>query len=111
MTIPVNEAGPRDGPHSIKRSMATEIKLRKALADAGPREIEAVPLMNPKLLPQMADAADVVLAPDRKGVQRAAGAGAHKITMPVSASGAHSKAHFQMAGQALRLIPACEVVQ
>ena len=38
----------------------------------------------------------LALAPNLKGVQRAAEAGAHKITMPVSASEAHSRANINM---------------
>jgi hydroxymethylglutaryl-CoA lyase len=111
MDILVSEVGPRDGLQSIKRPMPTEAKIRwiQALAAAGLREIEVGSFVNPKLLPQMADAAEVVqaaraipgltvlaLAPNLKGVQRAAGAGAHKITMPVSASEAHSRANINM---------------
>jgi crotonobetainyl-CoA:carnitine CoA-transferase CaiB-like acyl-CoA transferase len=61
-----------------------------------------------KLLPQMADAADVVrhaitlpglvvmaLVPNRKGAQAALEAGVHKLTMPVSASVAHSLANVR----------------
>jgi hydroxymethylglutaryl-CoA lyase len=111
MTILVSEVGPRDGLQSIKRTMATEAKIRwiEALAAAGLREIEVGSFVNPKLLPQMADAAEVVaaarripglevlaLAPNLKGVQRAAEAGVHKITMPISASEAHSKANINM---------------
>jgi hydroxymethylglutaryl-CoA lyase len=111
MTILVSEVGPRDGLQSIKRPMATQAKIRwiQALAAAGLREIEVSSFVNPKLLPQMADAAELVaaarripdltvlaLAPNLKGVQRATEAGAHKITMLVSASEAHSKANINM---------------
>ncbi len=67
------------------------------------REIEVASFVPAKLLPQMADAADVVrhaitlpgltvmaLVPNRKGAQAALEAGVHKLTMPVSASVAHS---------------------
>ena len=111
MTILVSEVGPRDGLQSIRRAMSTAMKIRwiEALAAAGLREIEVGSFVNPKRLPQMADAAEVVraarripgltvlaLAPNLKGVQRAAEAGAHKITMPVSASEAHSRANINM---------------
>ena len=111
MDILVSEVGPRDGLQSIKHAMPTEAKIRwiQALAAAGLREIEVGSFVNPKLLPQMADAAEVVraaraipgltvlaLAPNLKGVQRATEAGAHKITMPVSASEAHSRANINM---------------
>lgn len=109
MTILVSEVGPRDGLQSIHRIMPTEAKIRwiRALATAGLREIEVGSFVNPKKLPQMADAAEVVhaalaipglsvlaLAPNLRGVQNAVAAGARRITMPVSASDAHSRANI-----------------
>jgi hydroxymethylglutaryl-CoA lyase len=106
----VSEVGPRDGLQSIKRNMPTAMKLRwiAALAAAGVREIEVGSFVPVKLLPQMADAAEVVrgaaaiaglnvlaLAPNLKGVQAAAAAGAHAVTLPVSASRAHSQANIR----------------
>jgi hydroxymethylglutaryl-CoA lyase len=111
MTILVSEVGPRDGLQSIKQTMATAAKIHwiQALAAAGLREIEVGSFVNPKKLPQMADAAEVVraarqipgltvlaLAPNLRGVRGAAEAGAHKITMPVSASEPHSLANIGM---------------
>jgi len=111
MDILVSEVGPRDGLQSIKRAMPTEAKHRwiRALADAGLREIEVGSFVPPKLLPQMADAAEVVreavripgitvlaLAPNLKGAQNAVAAGAHKVTLPVSASHAHSLSNIRM---------------
>ena len=107
----VSEVGPRDGLQSVKRAMPTAIKHRwiAAMADAGLREIEVGSFVSPKLLPQMADAADVVheaaqipgltvlaLAPNFKGAERAFAAGVHKLTMPVSASRLHSMANIRM---------------
>jgi hydroxymethylglutaryl-CoA lyase len=109
--IMVSEVGPRDGLQSIKRLMPTAAKLRwiKGLADAGLREIEVGSFVSPKLLPQMADAEDVVaqairipdltvlaLVPNLKGATRAFAAGVHKMTMPVSASQLHSKANINV---------------
>jgi hydroxymethylglutaryl-CoA lyase len=106
----VSEVGPRDGLQSIKRIMPTASKLRwiAALAAAGVREIEVGSFVPAKLLPQMADAAEVVrgaaaipglnvlaLAPNLKGVQAAAAAGAHAVTLPISASRAHSQANIR----------------
>jgi hydroxymethylglutaryl-CoA lyase len=107
----ISEVGPRDGLQSIKRAMPTEAKIAwvRALAAAGLTEIEVGSFVNPKLLPQMADTAEVVadaatlpglmvvaLAPNLKGAERAYAAGAHRITMPVSASRLHSKANVNM---------------
>jgi hydroxymethylglutaryl-CoA lyase len=101
----VSEVGPRDGLQSIKLAMPTEAKHRwiRALTEAGLREIEVGSFVSPKLLPQMADTDDVVreavkisgltvlaLVPNLKGAERAIAAGAHKLTMPVSASREHS---------------------
>jgi len=79
-----------------------------ALAGAGLREIEVGSFVSAKLLPQMADAEEVVreairipgltvlaLAPNLKGAERAIAAGVHKVTMPVSASRAHSMANIR----------------
>jgi hydroxymethylglutaryl-CoA lyase len=111
MKILVSEVGPRDGLQSIKRAMPTKAKQRwiRALAAAGLREIEVASFVPPKLLPQMADAGDVVrdavnipgltvlaLAPNLRGAQDAIAAGAHKVTLPVSASEAHSRSNVRM---------------
>lgn len=111
MQILVSEVGPRDGLQSIKRTMPTEAKHRwiRALAAAGVKEIEVASFVPAKLLPQMADAAEVVkeavtipgitvlaLAPNLKGVENAIAAGAHKVTLPVSASHAHSLSNIRM---------------
>jgi len=106
----ISEVGPRDGLQSIKRIMPTACKLRwiAALAAAGVREIEVGSFVPARLLPQMADAAAVVrgsaaiaglnvlaLAPNLKGVQAAVAAGAHALTLPVSASRAHSQSNLR----------------
>lgn len=111
MQILVSEVGPRDGLQSIKRAMPTEAKHRwiRALAAAGLKEIEVASFVPPKLLPQMADAAEVVreavkipgltvlaLVPNMRGFQDAVAAGAPKITLTVSASEAHSMSNIRM---------------
>ncbi len=107
----VSEVGPRDGLQSIKRAMPTDAKIAwiGALAAAGLREIEIGSFVSPRLLPQMADAADLVaaarrlegltvvaLVPNLKGAERAFAAGVHKVSIPVSASRAHSRANVNM---------------
>lgn len=106
----VSEVGPRDGLQSIKRVMPTPAKLAwiGALAGAGVREIEVASFVPAKLLPQMADAEEVVraaraipgltvlaLVPNLKGAERAVAAGAHKLTLPISASRQHSMANLR----------------
>jgi len=107
----VSEVGPRDGLQSVRRAMPTEVKHRwiAALAAAGIREIEVGSFVSPKLLPQMADAEEVVreavkidgltvlaLAPNLKGAERGIAAGVHKLSFPVSASREHSMANIRM---------------
>lgn len=106
----VSEVGPRDGLQSIASIMPTDAKLAwiAALAAAGLREIEVGSFVPARLLPQMADAAEVVrrargiegltvlaLAPNLRGAEAAMRAGAHKVTLPVSASLAHSLANIR----------------
>jgi hydroxymethylglutaryl-CoA lyase len=103
--ILVSEVGPRDGLQSIEPVMPLEAKKAwiAAEAAAGVREIEVGSFVPAKLLPQLADTADVVsfartipgltvavLVPNLKGAEAAVKAGAHKITIPLSASETHS---------------------
>lgn len=106
----ISEVGPRDGLQSVKSTMPTQDKFRwiDALYAAGVREIEVCSFVPAKLLPQMADAAAVVkhaltlpgltvmaLVPNLRGAQAALEAGVHKLTIPVSASAAHSLANVR----------------
>ncbi len=108
--ILVSEVGPRDGLQSVKATMPTAHKRAwiDALHAAGLREIEVGSFVPAKLLPQMADVAEVVrhalakpgltvmaLAPNLRGAQAALEAGVHKVTLPVSASEAHSQANVR----------------
>ena len=106
----ISEVGPRDGLQSVARTMPSEDKFRwiDALVSSGLREIEVCSFVPAKLLPQMADAAEVVryalrhsgvtimaLVPNLRGAKAAMEAGVHKITIPVSASAAHSLANVR----------------
>lgn len=108
--ILISEVGPRDGLQNTKIFMPTEAKKRwiSALAAAGLREIEVCSFVNPKLIPQFSDASEVVahaltipgiavvtLVPNLKGAERAAQTGAHKVSLPISASEAHSKSNVR----------------
>jgi len=114
--ILISEVGPRDGLQSVKQTMLTANKLRwiDALVASGLQEIEAASFVPAHLLPQMADAAEVVqhalkyphltvmaLVPNRKGAEAALKAGAHKLTIPVSASAAHSMANVRKTREAM----------
>jgi hydroxymethylglutaryl-CoA lyase len=109
-SVLISEVGPRDGLQSVGRTMPTDAKKRwiSALYAAGLREIEVASFVPAKLLPQMADAAEVVkhalmlpgltvmgLVPNLRGAQAAIAAGVHKLTIPVSASAAHSLANVR----------------
>jgi hydroxymethylglutaryl-CoA lyase len=106
----ISEVGPRDGLQSVKATMPTAAKLAwiDGLYAAGLREIEVCSFVPASLLPQMADAAEVVrhavtlpgltvmaLVPNLRGAEAALAAGAHKLTIPVSASEAHSLANVR----------------
>jgi len=106
----ISEVGPRDGLQSVASTMPTPAKMRwiDALADAGLREIEVGSFVPAKLLPQLADTAEIVahalthqgvtvmaLVPNLHGAEAAFAAGVHKITLPVSASVAHSLANVR----------------
>lgn len=112
----ISEVGPRDGLQSVERTMPTEAKKRwiTALYDAGLREIEVASFVPAKLLPQMADAEEDVrhaltlpgltvmaLVPNLRGAQAALDAGVHKLTIPVSASAAHSLANVRKSREAM----------
>lgn len=104
-TIVISEVGLRDGLQSIRPVLPTEVKMSwiRAEAQAGVREIEVGSFVPPKLLPQLADTAELVrfartipgltvaaLVPNLHGARAAVQAGAHKITLPCSVSETHS---------------------
>ncbi len=103
--ILVSEVGLRDGLQSIERVMPLEAKQRwiAAEASAGVREIEVGSFVPAKLLPQMADTAELVafakgiegltvvtLVPNAKGAEFAADAGVDGMSIPFSMSETHS---------------------
>ena len=109
-SVLISEVGPRDGLQSVKATMATAHKLAwiSQLHAAGLREIEVGSFVPAKLLPQLADTAELVrhaltlpdltvmaLVPNLRGAEAALAAGVHKITIPVSASEAHSLANVR----------------
>jgi hydroxymethylglutaryl-CoA lyase len=124
-SVLISEVGPRDGLQSVSSTMPTAAKCAwiDRLFDAGLREIEVGSFVPAKLLPQMADVADVVrhaltkpgltvmaLVPNLRGAEAALAAGVHKISIPLSASEAHSQANVrktrEQALQDLRAITA-----
>ncbi len=105
--VTVCEVGPRDGLQMSRTRMATDAKIRwiQAIAAVGMPEIEVGSFVPSRLIPQMADTAEVVqavrglpcvivaLAPNLRGAQAAHAAGAHRVTIPVSVSEGHSRAN------------------
>jgi hydroxymethylglutaryl-CoA lyase len=104
----VSEVGPRDGLQMVHQVVPTAMKQRwiAALAAAGLPEIEVASFVPPRLVPQMADAAEVTrfattlpgvtvlaLVPNLRGAEAAVAAGARKLAVPVSVSEAHSQAN------------------
>ena len=108
--VSIREVGLRDGLQILSQTMPTARKLEwlRGSYDAGLREIEVGSLVPPKLLPQLADTAELVafakslpgltvsvLVPNRKGAERALDAGADLMLLPLSASHAHSLANLR----------------
>jgi len=100
-SVEIVEVGPRDGLQSEPGVMATATKVEfiNRLIDAGLRRLEVTSFVNPKKVPQMADAEQVLaalgkrpetwyvgLVLNRKGFDRAVAAGCNEIGMAVVAS-------------------------
>jgi len=66
--VRIVEVGPRDGFQMESRFIPTELKIETidALARAGLQEIEAVSFVHPRVIPQMADASEVLAALERR---------------------------------------------
>lgn len=100
-SIEIVEVGPRDGLQ-IEPGVfptASKIEFIERLLDSGVRRVEVTSFVNPKRVPQMADAEEVLqglrrregvryigLVLNRKGYERAAAAGCNEIGMAVVAS-------------------------
>jgi hydroxymethylglutaryl-CoA lyase len=104
--IELIEVSPRDGLQNEPEILGTEAKvelINRAVA-AGIRRLEAVSFVNPKRVPQMADAEDVMaalperedvtyigLVLNRRGFDRAAAAGCREVNYALVASDAFSE--------------------
>jgi len=99
--IYINEVGLRDGLQNQPNPVSTESKLNMAAAliDAGVRYIEAVSFVHPKVVPQMADAIDVLaglrqydglhiagLVPNMKGYERAREQGVKMVAVVLAST-------------------------
>ena len=126
--VTVSEVGTRDGLQNVDTVMATAAKKAwiAAEAAAGVPEIEVGSFVSPKLLPQMADTAELVafaltlpglsvavLAPNLRGACAAIDSGAHKVSIPLSVSETHSVAnvnrtHAQMFDEIAAIVAAVD---
>src|SRR6266571_2274875 len=104
--IQLVEVAARDGLQAEDRTLSTETKLELLgrLADAGHTIIEATSFVNPKAVPQLADAEDLmralrrragvrypVLVPNEKGLERALSVGVDEVAVFASASESYSR--------------------
>ena len=100
-SITIVEVGPRDGLQSEPELLPTETKLEllRRLIDAGLRKIEVTSFVDPKRVPQMADAEQLMreaprredlvyvgLAMNQRGFERALDAGIDEVGFVVVAS-------------------------
>jgi len=116
-SVVIEEQGLRDGLQNEDLFVPTEKKIEiiNALVDAGVKGIQVASFVNPKMIPQMADAdklyaelprtnevvySALVLNP--KGVERAARAGVSHVTASISASDTHSQRNAGMSLNAAR---------
>ena len=108
--VVVREVGLRDGLQILPRTLPTPNKLEwlRAAHAAGLRELEVGSFVPARLMPQLADTAEVlayaktlpglvasVLVPNLKGAERALAEETHSMLVPLSASHAHSLANLR----------------
>jgi hydroxymethylglutaryl-CoA lyase len=104
--VTLYEVGPRDGLQNESRLIPTtdKVALVDALSETGLQAIEITSFVNPKWIPQLADAVDVAsrvkrkpgiaysaLVPNRQGLEAALKAGMREIAVFMSASETHNK--------------------
>ncbi len=124
--IEVSEVGTRDGLQSIDSIMPTAAKKAwiAAEAAAGVPEIEVGSFVPARILPQLADTAELVafaktlpglnvavLVPNLQGARAAIGSGVDKMALPFSVSESHSRAnvnrsHAQMFAEVAAIVAA-----
>ena len=105
-SVTIYEMAPRDGLQNEKQPVATadKIKLVDLLSDTGLRKIEVTSFVNPKWVPQLADASKVMagitrrpgityaaLTPNMRGFEDAQAAGATEVAVFASASEGFSR--------------------
>ena len=109
--VQVVEVGPRDGlqNEAVLLSTADKARFVELLAEAGFSAIEVSSFVNPKRVPQLADASEVfallalrpeirysALVPNAKGLERAVAAGVTSIALFTAASETFTKQNIGM---------------
>ena len=113
--ITIREVGTRDGIQSLGAFIDTphKVQLVEALAETGLRRIEATSFVNPRAVPQMADAAEVMrrvrrragvsyeaLVPNVRGAQDALAASVDAVLVVVTASETFNQKNVRMSVEA-----------
>ncbi|MDQ3767046.1 MAG: hydroxymethylglutaryl-CoA lyase [Actinomycetota bacterium] len=105
-SVTITEVGPRDGLQSLGRIISTEdkVKMIELLLDGGIRSIEVTSFVRPEVIPELADAEQVMeaisrrpgvsyraLVPNKRGAERAASAGVDAIVGLITVSETYSR--------------------
>ena len=107
--VTISEVGPRDGFQSINKWIDTELKLEiiDRIVQSGIKRIQVTSFVNPKAIPQMKDATEVVqhvigkyenlrlfaLVPNYRGAQNAFDSNLEEVSYVISVSESHNKAN------------------
>ena len=109
--VQIVEVGPRDGLQNEATPVPTPVKIEfiRRLASAGVTQIEATSFVHSKLVPQLADAAEVLaalpaddgvcysaLVPNEKGLDRAIESGVRRIAVFTAASDTFTQKNIRM---------------
>jgi hydroxymethylglutaryl-CoA lyase len=107
----VVEVGPRDGLQSLPSTYPADVKVEmvELLAETGLSKIEVTGFVRPDVVPQLADAAEVMgrvrrvpgvvyraLCPNRRGAERAVAAGVDEILGLITASETYNRKNSNM---------------
>jgi hydroxymethylglutaryl-CoA lyase len=107
--VTIKEVGPRDGLQNEKKLVLSEDKISwiNSLSETGLSYVEVSSFVNPKWIPQLADASDVLkgikrnkgvtyaaLVPNIKGLDRALEAGVDEVSVFMSASEGHNRSNI-----------------
>jgi hydroxymethylglutaryl-CoA lyase len=116
-SVVVEEQGLRDGLQSESKIVPTARKLEiiDTMIQAGIKSLQVTSFVNPKMVPQVADAEDLcagltrqddviysALVLNPQGMERAANAGVTHVTASISASNTHSQRNAGMSLDAAR---------